>query len=64
MLLKRTEEFKEDKAKVNEDLLHIQAHEGTCKSPDKFVMETLAKEINEFNDRNVQDENMTQVRRF
>ena len=53
---------KQDKAQVPEDPCslskHMKEHAGV---PDKFVMETLAKEIEELNDSMFQDANMTQV---
>jgi len=63
---KELEEFKEDKAKVNEDRVayrkHMKEHAVVL---DKFVMETLAKEIKELrSDRNAQDANMTKLEGF
>ena len=63
---KELEEFKEDKAKVNEDRVAYRKHmKEHAKVLDKFVMETLAKEISELrNDRNAQDENMSKLEGF
>ena len=57
---------KEDKAKVNEDRVAYRKHmKEHAKVLDKFVMETLAKEIDELrNDRNAQDQNMTKLEGF
>jgi len=63
---KELEEFKEDKAKVNEDRVSYRKHmKEHAKVLDKFVMETLAKEIDELrNDRNAQDANMSKLEGF
>lgn len=63
---KELEEFKQDKAQVAEDRVayrkHMKEHAVVL---DKFVMETLAKEIQELrNDRNAQDDNMTKLEGF
>ena len=63
---KELEEFKEDKAQVNEDRVAYRKHmKEHAKVLDKFVMETLAKEIDELrNDRSAQDQNMTKLEGF
>jgi uncharacterized protein YbcI len=63
---KELEEFKQDKAQVAEDRVsyrkHMKEHAVVL---DKFVMETLAKEIKELrNDRNAQDANMSKLEGF
>tara|TARA_B100001057_G_scaffold105177_1_gene102710 strand:+ start:173 stop:1267 length:1095 start_codon:yes stop_codon:yes gene_type:complete len=63
---KELDEFKTDKAQVAEDRVayrkHMKEHAVVL---DKFVMETLAKEIQELrNDRNAQDQNMTKLEGF
>ena len=66
VISKELEEFKEDKAKVNEDRVAYRKHmKEHAKVLDKFVMETLAKEIDELrNDRNAQDANMSKLEGF
>ena len=66
VISKELAEFQEDKAKVNEDRVAYRKHmKEHAKVLDKFVMETLAKEIDELrSDRNAQDENMTKLEGF
>ena len=66
VISKELEEFKTDKAQVAEDRVAYRKHmKEHAKVLDKFVMETLAKEIDELrNDRNAQDANMTKLEGF
>ena len=66
VIAKELEEFKEDKAKVNEDRVAYRKHmKEHSKVLDQFVMEALRKEIEELRgDRVAQESNMTKLEGF